>query len=188
MTSHYTADEDDAARTSKVGLVEAPQSGGAVTRKVAHGFFVTRNSYQGKHFVLYVPESGPMQRRPHSVTIMRPTTGRNQMERAVCTVSLSIATCIRTVLLSNVRWSLCVVLFVVVLSSAAVLREVPRCYVVGRGALSVDGAARADQQLVEQQQQRERQLALPAPPPVHGLCAEHLERHPERLRPLQCRQ
>lgn len=95
VTSHYTADEDDdAAQTSKTGLVETPQSGGAVTRKVAHGFFVTRNSYQGKHFVLYVPESGPMQRRPHSVTIMRPTTGRNQMERAVCTVSLSMATCV----------------------------------------------------------------------------------------------
>lgn len=79
--SHYTVDED-APRTT---VVEAPQSGGAVTRKVAHGFFVTRNSYQGKHFVLYVPETGPIQRRPHSVTIMRPTTGRNQMERAVGT-------------------------------------------------------------------------------------------------------
>ena len=85
MMSHYTADED-AARTSQTGLVtEAHQS--------VHGFFVTRNSYQGKHFVLYVPETGPMQRRPHSVTIMRPTTGRNQMERTVGTVRSSMVTC-----------------------------------------------------------------------------------------------
>ena len=82
--SHCTADED-AARTSQTGLVEAHQS--------AHGFFVTRNSYQGKHFVLYVPETGPMQRRPHSVTIMRPTTGRNQMERMVVTLRSSMVTC-----------------------------------------------------------------------------------------------
>jgi len=84
VMSHYTADED-AARTSQTGLVEAHQS--------VHGFFVTRNSYQGKHFVLYVPETGPMQRRPHSVTIMRPTTGRNQMERTVGTVRSSMVTC-----------------------------------------------------------------------------------------------
>jgi len=81
--SRYTADED--AERTKAGLVEESQSVRSVAREIAHGFFLTRNTYQGKHFVVYVPETGPMQRRPHSVTIMRPTTGRNQMERAVRT-------------------------------------------------------------------------------------------------------
>jgi hypothetical protein len=45
------------------------------------GFYMTRNAYQGRHFVVLVLEKS--YGRTPNVLIMRPCTGRNEMNKAV---------------------------------------------------------------------------------------------------------
>jgi len=47
--------------------------------KTLSGFYVTRNAYQGKHFVALILDKHSRQ----NVVIVRPTTGRNEMNTAV---------------------------------------------------------------------------------------------------------
>lgn len=47
------------------------------------GYYITRNAYQGKYFICLIIEKSYINTRGSNVIIVRPTTGRNEMNKMV---------------------------------------------------------------------------------------------------------
>lgn len=47
------------------------------------GYYITRNAYQGKYFICLIIEKSFLSSRGPNVIIVRPTTGRNEMNKMV---------------------------------------------------------------------------------------------------------
>lgn len=47
------------------------------------GFYMTRNAFQGRHFVALALEKGSMSGRTSSVIFVRPYTGRHEIQKLV---------------------------------------------------------------------------------------------------------
>lgn len=50
------------------------------------GYHITRNAYQGKYFICLILEKSYINSKGSNVIIVRPTTGRNEMNRMVSTL------------------------------------------------------------------------------------------------------
>lgn len=52
------------------------------------GFYMSRNAFQGKHYVLLALEKSAGGNRATTVITVRPTTGRGEVEKLVSSVSV----------------------------------------------------------------------------------------------------
>lgn len=78
MLEQTTADETAAAAKSSFSTSNTASKARRAAKTLS-GFYVTRNAYQGKHFVALILDKNNRQ----NVVIVRPTTGRNEMNTTV---------------------------------------------------------------------------------------------------------